>query len=107
MPPVNRRDLRLCVALLAVLAVLALVSLMVGQAGLSPATALRALFDGQGPAGLIVREIRLPRTVLAIGIGATLGLSGAALQGLLRNPLAEPALFGAPQAAAAPAADSW
>ncbi len=34
-------------------------------------------------------------------IGATLGLSGAALQGLLRNPLAEPALFGAPQAAAA------
>ena len=101
MPPVNRRDLRLCVALLAVLAVLALVSLMVGQAGLSPATALRALFDGQGPAGLIVREIRLPRTVLAIGIGATLGLSGAALQGLLRNPLAEPALFGAPQAAAA------
>ena len=37
-------------------------------------------------------------------IGATLGLSGAALQGLLRNPLAEPALFGAPQAAAAAAA---
>ena len=36
-------------------------------------------------------------------IGATLGLSGAALQGLLRNPLAEPALFGAPQAAAAAA----
>ncbi len=48
-----------------------------------------------------MREIRLPRTVLALLIGATLGLSGAALQGLLRNPLAEPALFGAPQAAAA------
>jgi iron complex transport system permease protein len=38
--------------------------------------------------------------LLAILIGATFGLSGAALQGLLRNPLAEPALFGAPQAAA-------
>jgi iron complex transport system permease protein len=71
---------------------------------LSPQTALRALFDGEGPAGVIVREVRLPRTVLAALIGATLGLSGAALQGLLRNPLAEPALFGAPQAAAAGAA---
>ena len=48
-----------------------------------------------------MRSIRLPRTLLALLIGATLGLSGAALQGLLRNPLAEPALFGAPQAAAA------
>ena len=51
----------------------------------------------------MVRDIRLPRTLLAAMIGATLGLSGAALQGLLRNPLAEPALFGAPQAAAATA----
>ena len=46
-----------------------------------------------------MRDIRLPRTLLALLIGATFGLSGAALQGLLRNPLAEPALFGAPQAA--------
>ena len=96
-----RRDIGLCTALFALVALLALVSLMVGQAGLSPATALRALFDGQGPEGLIIREIRLPRTILALTIGATLGLSGAALQGLLRNPLAEPALFGAPQSAAA------
>ncbi len=54
----------------------------------------------QGNATLIVREIRLPRTLLAVAIGATLGLSGAALQGLLRNPLADPAVFGAPQSAA-------
>ena len=46
-----------------------------------------------------MRDIRLPRTLLAILIGATFGFAGAALQGLLRNPLAEPALFGAPQAA--------
>ncbi|HWM47744.1 MAG TPA: iron ABC transporter permease [Xanthobacteraceae bacterium] len=99
----SRRDIGLWAVLIALLAVLALISLMVGQAGLSPRTALRALIDGQGPAGLIVREIRLPRTLLALTIGATLGLSGAALQGLLRNPLAEPALFGAPQSAAATA----
>src|SRR5688572_6266920 len=76
---------------------------MVGPAALSPRAALAGLFDGEGTAGIIVRSIRLPRTLLAILIGATFGLSGAALQGLLRNPLAEPALFGAPQAAAATA----
>jgi iron complex transport system permease protein len=92
---------RLETALVALLLLLAVASLMVGPAGLSPRTALAALWSGEGPAGIIVRDIRLPRTFLALLIGATLGLSGAALQGLLRNPLAEPALFGAPQAAAA------
>jgi iron complex transport system permease protein len=85
---------RLNLALLALLLLLALASLMVGPAGLSPRTALAGLFSGEGSAGIIVRDIRLPRTLLAL-------LIGAALQGLLRNPLAEPALFGAPQAAAA------
>jgi iron complex transport system permease protein len=99
MPVVS--EYRLNLALLALIFLLALASLMVGPAGLSPRTALAGLFSGEGPAGIIVRDIRLPRTLLALLIGATLGLSGAALQGLLRNPLAEPALFGAPQAAAA------
>lgn len=93
----------LVAALIALLLGLAVGSLAVGPAGLSPGAVLRALFEGEGTAGIIVRDIRLPRTLLAILIGATLGLAGAALQGLLRNPLAEPALFGAPQAAAAAA----
>lgn len=49
---------------------------------------------------LIVCEIRLPRALLALLIGATLGLSGAALQGLLRNPLAEPGIIGVSNGAA-------
>ncbi len=53
---------------------------------------------------LIVGEIRLPRTLLALCVGAALGLSGAALQGLLRNPLADPSLVGASQGAALGAA---
>ena len=61
----------------------------------------QALFGGASEVSqVIVRDIRLPRTLLALAIGATLGLSGAALQGLLRNPLASPSLFGAPQSAA-------
>jgi iron complex transport system permease protein len=62
--------------------------------------AAQALVTDLGPASTIVREIRLPRTILALMIGWLLGLSGATLQGLLRNPLADPSVFGAPQAAA-------
>src|SRR5712671_602213 len=104
MQAARRHYWRLEVALVALIVLLGVVSLMVGPAGLSPRAALSGLFSGEGPAGIIVRDIRLPRTLLAALIGATLGLSGAALQGLLRNPLAEPSLFGAPQAAAAAAA---
>jgi iron complex transport system permease protein len=53
---------------------------------------------------IVSSEIRLPRTLLALLVGASLGLSGAALQGLLRNPLADPGLTGASQGAALGAA---
>jgi iron complex transport system permease protein len=100
----SRRDLGLILALAAAILVLAVISLMSGPAAVSPRQALAGLLFGEGAEGIIVRDIRLPRTLLAILIGATFGLSGAALQGLLRNPLAEPALFGAPQAASVGAA---
>src|SRR5215211_3892891 len=87
--------------LVGVAALLFLASLGVGPVRLPPAAMLGALF-GFGPDEnrIIVQDIRLPRAILAFVIGAILGLSGAALQGLLRNPLASPSLFGAPQAAA-------
>lgn len=53
---------------------------------------------------LIIGEIRLPRTILALLVGAAMGVSGAALQGLLRNPLVDPGLIGASQGAALGAA---
>ena len=83
--------------------VLALVlwSLAVGPADVSPLAALGALVADDGtPLTLVMREIRLPRAILAALIGASLGLSGAALQGFLRNPLAEPGLIGVSGAAA-------
>lgn len=101
MQAITKSSLWLNAALALLVLALMVVSLVVGPAGLPVRTALEALFGGGGPAAIIVREIRLPRTLLAVLIGATLGLSGAALQALFRNPLAEPALFGAPQAAAA------
>ena len=87
---------------LAVLVVLLLLaSLGIGPVRLPPLTVLGALVGGASDVQqIIVREIRLPRAILALAIGGMLGLSGAALQGLLRNPLASPSLFGAPQSAA-------
>jgi iron complex transport system permease protein len=58
----------------------------------------------QSREAMIVAEVRLPRTLLAMAVGASLGMSGAALQGLLRNPLADPSLVGASQGAALGAA---
>jgi iron complex transport system permease protein len=96
-----RRRLGVTVALVVAVVLLALISLGIGPVRLSPLAVVEALFGGGTDVQqVIVREIRLPRTVLGLAIGAILGLSGAALQGLLRNPLASPSLFGAPQSAA-------
>src|SRR3954453_15096725 len=85
----------------ALVVLLALISLGIGPVRLSPLSVLDALFGGGTDVQqVIVREIRLPRAILGLAIGGMLGLSGAALQGLLRNPLASPSLFGAPQSAA-------
>lgn len=83
----------LCLALL--VALLFVFSLLTGPAAITASESLHALLSGQGDAiALVVREIRLPRALLALMIGASLGLSGAALQGYLRNPLAEPSILG-------------
>ncbi len=80
---------------------LTLASLLIGPAGFSIADSLSALFGGTGDAvSLVMQEIRLPRALLAIMVGISLGLSGAALQGYLRNPLAEPGLIGVSSSAA-------
>jgi iron complex transport system permease protein len=97
----SRRRSVVTAVLIALVAILSLASLGIGPVRLSPLSVVDALFGGgTDVAQTIVREIRLPRAVLALAIGAVLGLSGAALQGLLRNPLAAPDLFGAPQSAA-------
>lgn len=97
-------DATLSGVLLVSLLAASLASLMVGPAGLTLSDLWHGLMTGDGAEGLILRQIRLPRLLLALMVGFILGLSGAVLQGLLRNPLAEPAVFGAPQAAALGAA---
>lgn len=78
-----------------------LLSLLVGPAGTGLGDMLAMFSRGDSDvASLIIREIRLPRAILGLSIGATLGLAGASLQGYLRNPLAEPGVIGVSTAAA-------
>ncbi len=86
--------------LIILLLTLSLISLCIGHAPLALGEVLGGLLGtGTETAAIIVREIRLPRVWLAILVGASLGMAGAALQGLLRNPLAEPGLLGISSAA--------
>ena len=84
-----------------VLLLAAAASLFIGRVNVAPAEILHGLTSPDlSLAGLVVTELRLPRAILAILVGAALGLSGAVLQGLLRNPLAEPGLLGVTSGAA-------
>lgn len=94
---------RLAIVLLAVLLVaVALFSLTAGASGASAVDALRDWFSGPDAADrvlsardrIIIYDIRLPRVVLGALIGAALAVSGAVMQGLFRNPLADPGIVG-------------
>ncbi|MEM7208691.1 MAG: iron ABC transporter permease [Pseudomonadota bacterium] len=92
---------RLAAALIAVLIALFITALVLGPAAIGPVESLSALVrDDGGPLTLVMREIRLPRAILAAMVGGSLGLAGAAMQGYLRNPLAEPGLIGVSGSAA-------
>lgn len=78
-----------------------LLSVGVGSASIPLPRAIAALSGHGDPIErAILIELRLPRAILALAVGGILGLSGAALQGYLRNPLAEPSVLGASNGAA-------
>lgn len=94
-------ETRLTAVLLSSLLVLMVFSLTVGELNISIISSLVNTFNNESTLEAIVfEEIRLPRTLLAVLIGASLGLSGAALQGMVRNPLAEPGVIGVSTSAA-------
>lgn len=87
--------------LCAVTVMLVLLALMNGPAPLSVSDVFYGLFgEPATPASMIVREIRLPRALAGFLAGAALGAAGAGLQGLLRNPLADPGVLGVSSSAA-------
>ncbi|MFI0417137.1 FecCD family ABC transporter permease [Spongiactinospora sp. 9N601] len=85
----------------ALLLLVAVLSLVLGARPMPLATVVEALTEPTGSADhVVIRELRVPRTLLGIGTGAALGLAGALMQSLTRNPLADPGLLGIGQGAA-------
>ena len=87
--------MRLNLSLACALVVAVALSLMAGKVWIPAADWLNGTLQS-----LIITQLRLPRTILGVLIGAALGLSGAVMQGYLRNPLADPGLFGVSSSAA-------
>lgn len=83
------------VAAVVALGLVAITSVAVGAKAIPVGVVIDALFDFDGSNDhLVVRELRLPRTLIGLGVGAALGLAGAVMQGVTRNPLADPGILG-------------
>lgn len=86
---------KLTIVLSVLLVLLSVTALLRGEVAIGFPSALHDLLEGRKTVdAIILGELRLPRLLLAVMVGGALGLSGAVLQGYLRNPLADPALLG-------------
>lgn len=90
-----RRRVTGLLVVLILLAVMAVLSVMIGSKPIAPSVIWDAFFvPSNDPDQFSIRDYRLPRTVVGLVVGAALGLSGALIQALTRNPLAEPGILG-------------
>lgn len=93
-PGPRRRLIGLVVALVALL-VLLLLSVMIGSTAIAPSVVWDALFHPSADIDqFAIRDYRLPRTIVGLVVGAALGVAGALIQALTRNPLADPGILG-------------
>ncbi|WP_411977168.1 iron chelate uptake ABC transporter family permease subunit [Streptomyces solicathayae] len=101
----TRRQMRRAVGLgvgVGILLLVCVLSIMVGAKPVPVGDVWHGLFQNSGVGNdVIVHDVRVPRTLLGLLVGVALGLSGAVMQGLTRNPLAEPGLLGVNAGAAA------
>lgn len=82
------------IALAAAVPTTLILAIGIGSVSLSPRAVLEGLLHSSSASSAIIRDLRLPRVLLAFLVGGGLGISGAALQALVRNPLADPYLLG-------------
>lgn len=94
-----RRAVAMTAAVVALLLAV-LFSLAVGARAIAPSAVLDALLHGgHSDAAEVIRELRVPRTVIGVMVGAALAVAGTALQGITRNPIADPGILGISQGA--------
>ncbi|MFJ8536429.1 FecCD family ABC transporter permease [Streptomyces sp. NPDC093591] len=97
----HRRSAVVALTLLGLLLTVTLASACLGQTYLPPAEVWHTLRTGSGPHDLVVNELRVPRIAVGALVGAALGLAGALVQTVTRNPLASPDVIGVGHGAAA------
>jgi len=98
---IRRRRLLILLALVAAVAIAALLSLVIGAKNVPLGDTWHALTAPTGTENdIVIRSLRVPRTVLGVLAGIALGVAGALMQGHTRNPLADPGLLGVTQGAA-------
>lgn len=88
---------RATVALAILLVIVSIASLFVGATGISPFAVISALLAGEpvdAAARVVILDIRLPRLAMGVLVGAALAVAGVVMQGLFRNPLADPGIVG-------------
>lgn len=90
----ERRSAALLLILFLALAGLSLLALGIGSAWFSPKEIVEGVWNGDSTIHLVVLNLRLPRILIAILTGAALSISGALLQAVMRNPLADPGIIG-------------
>ncbi|MFJ6521086.1 FecCD family ABC transporter permease [Streptomyces filamentosus] len=98
---VHRRSLLAVSVLLPLLAAVCVAYLCVGERTIAPGEVLTILTGGDSPAAFVVEELREPRLVTALCVGAAFGVAGALIQTVARNPLASPDIIGISQGAGA------
>ncbi|MEV0092434.1 iron ABC transporter permease [Streptomyces sp. NPDC050738] len=98
--PVARRRIVWTGTAVVALLLAVLFSLAVGARTIAPATVIDALLHGgHSDAAEVVRQMRVPRTLIGLMVGASLALAGTVLQGITRNPIADPGILGISQGA--------
>ncbi len=96
----RRRVVWTSLTLLGAALLVALIALLLGAVTFTPGEVWEAVRNPQGTLGVILFDVRLPRVLLALLVGAALSVAGACYQALLRNPLAEPYVLGISSGAA-------
>lgn len=100
-------------SLVALICAISILSIGTGPLSITPSSSLTAVINWATPVEisgvapheqLVINQVRLPRTLLALSVGAILALCGAVMQGLFRNPLADPGIIGVSSGAALGAA---
>ena len=94
------RTAGICLLLFCFLGILALFALGLGSAWFAPARILTGLWEQDRTIQVVILNLRLPRILMAILVGASLSVSGALLQAVMRNPLADPGIIGVSAGAA-------